>query len=327
MTKLQLPMIHCPFPAESNPHTDRAQRHLVEWVGSHRLITDADALEKYSRARFAEIVGLSYPHASAENLELLAMVWGWIWVFDDHVCGDGPIGPGLTAAMPLLPPLSNILDIPETSTTSTSDADLGAQPPLVMGFADLCQRLMSRGGAENFSRFRDAMLSLFVGIVWEVDHRRASTLPNVAQLLPMRRYGGATAVAIALIEIGGDFTLSTAEFERTDVRHLRRQMSNILCWMNDIVSYAREASEQVGLLISLPRLLVEHEGLSAQQALDAVAERYNAELNSYLALEEDLSRDAKAPLRAFLAGMRSLIRGAYDWHLKTARYDVGTYFV
>ena len=297
------------------------------WDPAVAAITDAVAREKYNRARFAEIVGRSYPRANAEDLELLTMVWGWIWVFDDHVCGDGPIGPGLTAAMPLLPPLCNILELPELSTQSTSDTDPGARSPLVMGFAELCQRLMARGGAEGFSRFREAMLSLLVGIVWEVDHRRTSTLPNVAQLLPMRRYGSAAAVAIALIEIGGDFVLPAAAFERTEVRRLRRQMANILCWINDIVSYAREASEQAGLLISLPRLLADHEGLSTQQALDQVAELYNTELGSYLELEAQLSRDASPPLRAFLTGMRSLIRGAYDWHLKTARYAVGTYFV
>lgn len=322
MTRLTLPVLECPFPEEPNPHTDRAQRHLVGWIGAHRMITGV-ALEKYGRARFAEIVGRSYPRASADDLELLAMVWGWIWVFDDHVCGDGPIGQGLAAAMPLLPPLCNILELPESSTKLVAEQE---QNPIVAGFADLCERLVARGGAERFSRFREAMHHLFVGIGWEVEHRRTSTVPTVAQLLPMRRLGSAAAVAIALIEVGGHFALPTAEFERNDVRRLRRQMANILCWMNDVYSYAREASEQAGLLISLPRVLAQHEGLRTQEALRAVADRYNAELGAYLALEEQVSRDASAPLCAFLTGMRSLIRGAYDWHLSTARYAVATYF-
>jgi hypothetical protein len=324
MTKLKLPHLDCPFPEKANPHTERAQRHLVEWVRSHRMITDTASLDRYGRARFAEIVGRSYPRAGAEDLELLSDVWGWIWVLDDRVCGDAPIGQGLTAEMALLPQLSDILEAPEAE--AAAGANQGADSPIVAGFADLCRRLLGRGGAERFSRFREAMYRLLVGIAWEVDHRRTSTLPTVAEVLPMRRHGGAAPVAIALIEIGDDLALPAAEFERAEVRSLRRHMANILCWMNDVCSYAREASEQEGLLVSLPWVLTRHSGLSAQQALEEVANRHNAEIAEYLALEAGVSRGAGLDLRAFLGGMRSLIRGAYDWHLNTPRYAVSTHF-
>ena len=87
----QIPSFYMPFPARVNPHVDETRPRVRAWAHSMGLLepqhTDSHhggwSAEIFDRADFTRFTALTYPHASARELELLS---GWhsvIWCLDD----------------------------------------------------------------------------------------------------------------------------------------------------------------------------------------------------------------------------------------------------
>ena len=87
----QIPSFYMPFPARVNPHLDETRPRVRAWAHSMGLLepqhTDSHhggwSAEIFDRADFTRFTALTYPHASARELELLS---GWhsvIWCLDD----------------------------------------------------------------------------------------------------------------------------------------------------------------------------------------------------------------------------------------------------
>jgi hypothetical protein len=96
---------------------------------------------------------------------------------------------------------------------------------------------------------------------------------------------------------------------------------DVVCWTNDLYSAQKEADlrEHHNLV-----LITEHiEQVSRARAFAEVARETVAELDNFLALEPQVLAawpEHGEQLRKYLNGMRSWMRGNYDWSRRTKRY-------
>src|SRR5262249_50739803 len=132
---------------------------------------------------------------------------------------------------------------------------------------------------------------------------------------------GAVYTAFALIEICERMELPSAVRGNHLVRRLARISNNIICWGNDLFSLEKELrhGDPANLVVALR---AEYE-LTLQTAVSRAAEMHDAEVRAFLELESRLPSFgawADAMLERYVAGLRSWMRGSFDWSHTTGRY-------
>ncbi|WP_066954916.1 terpene synthase family protein [Streptomyces lushanensis] len=93
-----------------------------------------------------------------------------------------------------------------------------------------------------------------------------------------------------------------------------------------LFSYGKESEIESPRPLNLPNVLMHHHGLDEQTALEETARLHNLEIEGYISTEAQVATWASPQLTRFLAAIRAMQRGYYDWGLKTPRYNVDHYF-
>lgn len=87
----ELPDIYCPFPQRTNPHVAHTRVHLDTWTRRTGLVHRESARKRFEQADFGSFVGMVYPTADEEHLDLVADWFVWLFLVDDQL-DDGHLG-------------------------------------------------------------------------------------------------------------------------------------------------------------------------------------------------------------------------------------------
>lgn len=310
MSLIELPKLYCPFPSAVNPHAEAVNEHTLAWVKAFNLMPGEDEFDRLKKSKFGWLAARAYPNAPLEELKLVSDWNTWLFIRDDQ-CDESGIGknPLLLSAIH-----AELLEILKGRPPKQHE------PALAHALHDIRTRLAHKAKPVWMCRFIYSVIEYFESSVWEARNRADGLIPDTATYILMRPYTGGLYTDIELIDITEDLHLPLHVRKNDVLQRLTLIANNVVCWSNDIISFAKESRHQdvhnlvATLRASQPTL---------QKAIDVTAELINAQINAFIELQAQLpsySPEIDADVQRFVAILRSWMRGNLDWAYDSGRY-------
>lgn len=306
--------LHIPFPGRISPDADRARRVHLAWPRSHGLLPGPAAERRHLMGAYADLAAGFHPTATGADLDLGVDQQSWYFLFDDHF--DGPVGSDPDAVRALVREVASTLDGPGA-----------ARHPLARAFADLWGR--SAAGMSGAWRARAAAdwRMYLDGYVGEAHARSRARPPAFADHLALRTRTIGALPVLDMAERVGHYECPARALASPLLGDLRQLAVEVVILDNDIVSVEKE--EAVGE-INLVLLLQGERRCSRTAAMELMRAMVEERTNRFIALEQELPALAEslgldetertALERYDHDALRTLMRGAYDWHQSVERY-------
>ncbi|MET8171691.1 terpene synthase family protein [Streptomyces clavifer] len=313
----ELPDIYCPFPQRSNPHVGHTREHLTTWTRQTGLVHRESARDRFEQADFGAFVGMVYPTANAEHLDLVADWFVWLFLVDDQL-DDGHLGRSPERIQDVVARMRAVVE--GTVPGPWPGEEL---PTAVVALADLWERTVPQAAPHWRTRFAwHLMTYLTTATTWEAGNRADDVVPSEATYIAKRRHTGAIHVCMDLIEIVAG--IEAPESLHNDPRFITalEASCNVVCWANDVYSFEKE--QVLGEIHNLVHLVRHHRGYGERQALEHVCAEIATETERFLGAEAELLGtypQLSGMLAPYLDGMRSWMRGNLDWSRQTPRYN------
>lgn len=307
---------HIPLPSRQSPDHARADAEQLAWPRSLGLIKSEAAAARHLRGGYAQLASRFYPHAIGADLDLGVDLMSWFFLFDDHF--DGPRGENPAEAKQLTDAVAAALNVPLPVTA----------PPIAHGFADIWRRICEGMTPAWCTRSARHWRSYFDGYVDEAESRD-TPFSSAAQYLTVRRQTIGVQPTVDLAERAGHFEVPHRVFDGAVLSAMRQIAADVNLLLNDIASLEKEEArgEQNNMVLILRR---EH-GWSKDRSVAHIQSEVRARLEQYLLLESCLPQlgdifqlneaEREALERYRNDGLCTVIRGSYDWHRSSGRYD------
>lgn len=332
---LVFPRLSYPFAATIHPAGPQMEASMVRWLTSVGLLTDPVMARSVKYGNFGEFTSREYPTATDEGLQLITDFFGWLFALDDAVGDTGIFGHDVANLTRLHLWLREIMDNPNAREHDALGAAVIAgcsaqQASLCKSIGtatiDSWRRLQMLSSSTQYMRCVEAATYYFVGTLWEAGWHSMRRTPSPVEYLVGRRLTTATPFGLALQDVAAGYEVPPTEYLRQDIRDLNAVVTSITALCNDIFSFPKERDETRVVALNYPAVLIAHEGLNEQDALDATAALHNQLIDQYLELETAARKGASPELIRFLSSMRSEMRGHYDWARHSPRYRLDYYF-
>ncbi len=314
MSSIKFPKLYCPFPSAVNQHAETVNNHTLAWVKAFSLVPDEDNFDRLVKSKFGWLAARAYPNASLEALKLVSDWNTWLFIRDDQ-CDESGLGwdPVLLASIH-----ADLLDILNGRTPGQNDS------ALAHALFDIRGRLLQKAGPQWMCRFIVSVVDYFESSVWEAHNRADGLIPDTETYMLMRPYTGGLYTDIDLIDITEDIYLPLHVRKNDVVQRLALMANNVVCWSNDIISFAKESRHHdVHNLVTTLRARQP----TLQNAIDLAAQLTNAEVNAFVDLQACLpsyTPEIDADLQRFVAVLRSWMRGNLDWAYDSGRYVIAS---
>lgn len=315
MDLIDFPKLYCPFPSAVNQHAESVNTHTLAWVKEFGLVSDEVRFERLKKSKFGWLAARAYPNAPLEELKIVSDWNTWLFIRDDY-CDESSLGKNPAMLSDIH---ADLLEILKGRTPKQYDS------ALAHALYDIRLRLLRKASPAWMCRFICSVIEYFESSVWEAHNRMDGVIPDTATYILMRPYTGGLYTDIDLIDITEDIYLPLHVRKNDVLQRLALMANNVVCWSNDIISYAKETkyNDVHNLVVTLrptqPTL---------QKAIDLAAEMTNAEINAFIDLQSHLpsyTSEIDADLQRFVAVLRSWMRGNLDWAYDSGRYVVEGY--
>ena len=307
-----------PFPARISPDLDRAKDRHVSWLRSFGLIGADAPVSRYLSWQLAELAAMAYPEAVGADLDLAVDIMGWYFLFDDEF--DGALGRRPDRAAALVQQIVDIAWEPEKH-----DSDTGV--PLVDSWVDLCLRrtegmspVWRRRAAANWDQYLTAYVDEAINRT-----RRAELDVHTALILRRRSIGVLPAVDLA--ERLGRYEVPPAAYASALVRDLLECTMDAVILVNEVCSLEKE--EASGDIHNLVQIVQRSNRCSRGDAIDVIIGMAARRVHRFVRRQDELRElcaalalppGSAALLDRYADGMRSWMRGNYDWERQSGRY-------
>ncbi|WP_437656125.1 terpene synthase family protein [Sorangium sp. So ce1182] len=262
--------------------------------------------------------GLAYPSATGGVAQFLSDFIGWYLLLDDTM--ESLIQPDFAQ-----PSLSSLFDRYLRALTEPDACSGDPQDGLLQGALDLGARLRALGSPAWRARFCGAMRTYFHrGVLAEVEHRSARTVPGLREYVELRAESSGSYPIFDLIEVASGQELPATVAEHPAMRELRKVAAVVISWANDVLSFHKERRRPHAL--NLPGLLMHHQGMDDEHALQRSVLMHNEEMRWFVAIKQQLlgwSGADGVAVRSWLQGLDVVMRGLLEWQLLAARYTHG----
>lgn len=308
--RLTVPSLYSPFTPAIHPRYAAIDRSTTEWaeklgIGSPEL---RSRLVTQEIGAFAARI---LPGGHEDAVSILSDFVLWLFGVDDGHCEEGELGtaPGQLAGV--LSRLTRIAQNPE--------APMMTDDPLAGGLRDLRRRISLHATPAQVTRWVDALREYFLSVVWEAEHRRCGTVPDLNDYTLMRLYDGATSIVLPMMEFAYGYELNPDERDDVRVRALAEMSWFVITWDNDIFSFHKESRSNNYFLNVLTVLQQEYQ-MSSDEALHTAIAQRDRVTTLFLKVRDDLAADATPRLRQYLDSFAAFIRATQDWCLSSVRY-------
>lgn len=308
------PSIYEPTSAPINRYADVVEREGIAWVLRFfpSVGVSPGRLRKLQAAKFARLAARGLPRAQRDELRLVCDFITWLFFYDDGLCDDVagagcPLGRLQSAQARMLAVLRG-------------EAPAASDEPLIHMLADLIARVAEWAGASFVERLSGDIERYFESNLWELRNLVRGVTPALPLYLKMRPFTGAAPVVFDLIELVRHAPLAKAR-QHVVIQQVELLANNAICWANDVASLAKEVQEQNphNLVLVLQRDL----RLPMDEALARASAMQAAEEDAFEALADTAAEFAglEGPeVQAYLADLRSFVRGNWVWMNETMRY-------
>ncbi|MGV9877990.1 pentalenene synthase [Streptomyces sp. NPDC003006] len=307
-----------PLPMRRSPDHARAEAEHIAWPRSFGLINTEAAAERHRKGGYADLASRFYPSTSGPDLDLGVDLMSWFFLFDDLF--DGPRGEDPRQTRQLTDAVAAALDgpLPESA------------PLIAHGFADIWRRSRRGMSKEWCARSAQHWRNYFQGYVDEASGRFDDTpCDSAREYLNMRRHTIGVQPTVDLAEATGHFEVPHRVFDSAVMSAMLRIAVDVNLMLNDIASLEKE--EARGELNNMVFILMREHGWPRSRSIAYMQDQVRVRLEEFLLLESALpkvcdafsltSHEREAVERYRLDAVRPVIRGSYDWHRSSGRYD------
>jgi len=306
--------IVCPFPLRINPHLASAESTSLMWLMKLGLTPTLKHRARVSKAHLSTLVAGFYPTAHLAELELASDYVCWAFALDD-IGDETEVGERPARLMDLFGGFEQVL---QGRTPSAADSALDR------GLADVLQRVSKFTSREQLAEFVEGNRAYFGGMLWEANNRAHGQVPDETAYLTFRPAAGAVPSFFSLIEPLERIALSSAVRAHSGVQHLARLTGNIICWINDVLSYEKERSH--GDFHNLVMVYEHHRRMPPSVAAPQAIALINSAIAEFGAVAETLPSFGEAEdaeLRRYLDTLHAVMRVTLAWTYDSTRYHGG----
>lgn len=304
------PRLECELAPAIHDEVEAAHQHTLAWAVEMGLVhRQGTKFDRFRGARFTWLAARSYPSVSREELELISD-WITFLFFYDDMC-DTQEATNADYLERLVIAENRLVEIGFGAAVVDSDT------PLDRSLANIRARAAAFAGDAWLERLGAHIQEYIEGCRWERIIRLQGQVPSLATYSKLR-------LLISAVFPCFDFAGMCIDGAATDfadnvlVQQLEVMANNYICWVNDIYGVDKEIGENTTSNIVI--VLAHQFGLSWDVALDRAIEMCNAELEAFLALEQQLSQLADTDCREYVDALKSWMRGNLDWYSETMRY-------
>lgn len=306
-----LASINCPFPLRINPHLDAAESSSLRWLERLGLMPTPEHRTRVSNAHLSKLVAGFYPTAEPAALELASDYVCWAFALDD-IGDETEVGARPARLLELFARFELVL---------RGGSLTGSATALDRGLEDVIQRAAEFTNEGQLAEFVEGNLAYFGGMLWEANNRAHHHVPEESAYLTFRPAAGAVPSFFSLIEPLENVPLSPRVRADAAVQSQTRLAGNIICWINDVLSYEKERAH--GDFHNLVMVYEHHRrlppGIAAMQAIAQI----NSAMAEFSAGAERLphfGRSEDEALQRYLDTLRSVIRITLAWTYDSTRY-------
>lgn len=310
MERLRLPHLFCPFVTSCSRDVEAVERATLVWARRHGLITDAATEQRLRAVRIGALIGRVYAMLARHDLQLLVdwTTWGFVW---DDLCSAPPLCDQPAQLQQQQARLAAVL----RGEASAADQ------PLIGALADLRQRFLHKTSVVGLERFVRSVEQFFEACLWEATNRAQGRVPDLASYQRMRPYSSGVYTYTELFGIIDGPAFPAALRAHPTVERLTLMANNVVCWINDIVSLAKELEQ--GDVHNLVVILQHEQQIGLQEALNRAAALVNAEVRRFITAMRwlpVLDASGAAALERYLTVLRGWMRGSLEWSYTSGRY-------
>lgn len=282
----------------------------LRWAERHGLLPTRTAFLKAAQIQVADLARVAYPTEDPVVAQLCTDILLWFFLaddqFDERVCGHVPEQMNSVAARFL-------------SVLRSGDPQL-AICPLSRALLNLRQRLLERLPRSWLERFTSNMRLYLLGCIQEAVNRANGVTPSRDEYRDIRRASVGTYPCFDVIELCIKQTLPSGLTQDPTLLELRDIATDIIAWVNDIVSFRKEAAyADPHNLISV---LMAEEGLDVSQATSAAHALIRLRVSEWETLQTaTLASLQDRTALAYIAGVRAWIDGVQTWSYSSKRYS------
>ncbi|ARQ70542.1 terpene synthase family protein [Streptomyces marincola] len=307
------PVLYCPIAPAVHPQAERIEAECRAWLAAWGLFADEAGRARLAGARAGELAARVLPRGSSEGVRLVADYRMWLFAFDD-LAGAGTAAhrswPGLATASCRL---RRVLDAPW--------ADPGGDP-WARALRELRLRVEALATPVQLDRWIAATGHYLAGLAWEGAHRRTGATPSLNDWAVHHLHSGAAPACVALLDVVEGYELPTAQALRPEIRALTEMCATLVAWDGDIVARARGVSRP-GDRRDLVDLTAREYGCPPAQALLRAVAGRDRVMQRFQALRARVEPGAPEPVRRYLAGLSTWVRGHLDWSVRPDGYRRG----
>lgn len=281
----------------------------LRWAANHGLLPNQNAFKKAAQIRVDELAVLAYPSSNPVVTQICTDLLLWFFLaddqFDERKHGASP------KAMAAIS--QNFIDI-----LRTGDARL-ATLPLDRALLDLRERLLLHLPQEWLTRFCNNMVRYLCGCIVEAENRQKGITPSIQAYRDIRRASVGTYPCFDAIELAMEQTLPEAMADDAGLETLRHVASDVIAWINDIVSYRKESAfNDPHNIISV--LMAAHRYNEAV-AISTTKQLILAGMTEFRRRATQVSERLHDPIVArYIDGLYAWISGVDAWSPRSERY-------
>jgi pentalenene synthase len=306
-----------PFPSRRSPDYERAEAGHLTWPRALGLISSEAAAQRHRKGGFADLAARFYPQATGDDLDLGVDLMSWFFLFDDLF--DGPRGEDPLETGKLIDAVAAALDVPPPPDS----------PLIAHGFADWWQRAREGMSAGWCIRTAGHWRSYLHSHVEEAASRQQGRPFDPRQYLDLRRRTIGVQPTLDLAERTGHYEVPARVADSAILTAMVRIVMEINILFNDIASLEKEHArgEQNNMVI----ILMHEHGWTPLRSIAHITDEVHGRIAQFQQLEGSLPklydtlrldpREREAVERYRTDGLRTMIRGSYDWHRLSGRYD------
>ncbi|KAL5518435.1 hypothetical protein ACEPAH_117 [Sanghuangporus vaninii] len=291
--------------AGCNPLYSPSKRESTEWMLSHGIFPDRRS--DWLLATHPELLGAYvYPYADANGLRIATDVLTILFALDE-VTDAQEEQEALATRNTFVKALTG-MSIDDTSPIAVFARDYMKRLSGVS--TELLERLVS-----HFTAYMDATAR-------EASHRTDGKIPTLEDHIRLRRDNGGVLPAFDVIEVALGITLPPEVFNDRDLQSMVLAANDMICYANDIFSYAKEYADGLDGCNTIT-ILMHERGLSHQDAIDEVGKLYRRCADMFLtckAAMRSFGPEVDEVVSGYVYGIEQWIAGHNAWNLETRRF-------
>ncbi len=299
--------LHYPFEYATNPHAEKMEEKIREWLAGPYSYLPEKAIKKYLHTGVGHAGGCMFPRASYTQLTAVCRFYVWAFMIDD------------TFEFATVEELELIrhrsLEVLRGSQPRP-DEILYQQLPL------LRQDLLSIGAEIWLERFCHSLNGYFDGLQQEIPYRKNMRFPAFDDFVALRIKSANVHTLVDLAQAVTGHILPAGVMEHPVLQRLAQLTCRILSWTNDYFSAHQEIGNDVLNLV----LVLQHEReCSLESAYEAALEIHDRDVATFCLLKQALPDFGlyTAPVVSYVENLAFMMHGHLHWiRTFTERYNM-----